>query len=148
MSKTLLPQTTIAAAAANVLSSELVLPPDIANVMVFFDFNYGAGGTDITVFLQTSINIDGTDTWVDIVSFNATTSAKENIYNLNAGTVVTTAHVPLDATMTDNTSVSGIIGDKLRVKYTSTGTYSGTTNIEVVVNMKSLTTDKMNRAPI
>lgn len=148
MSKTLLPQTTISTAVTAALSSEMILPPDVANVLVFFDFNYGAGGTDITVFLQTAINIDGTDVWVDIVTFHATTAALEHIYNMNAGTAVTTAVIPKDGALSDNTSISGIVGDKLRVKYTSTGTYSGTTNIEVVVNLKSLTTDKMVRAPL
>jgi hypothetical protein len=123
----------------------LVLPPDVANVLALFTFTYGSGGTDVTAYLQTSFNQNGTDFWVDIIAFNALLADKTNIYNLNSGTAVTTAVVPADGALTDNTAQGGIIGDKLRVKYTTTGTYASDTTLQVAVSMKSLTTDKGKR---
>lgn len=142
MSKILLPETTITTAVTASLSSELRLPPDVANVLVLFDFVYGSGGTTAKAWLQTKVG----DEWVDIANWAGTTASEKRIYNLNSGTAVTAIYTPLDGTLADDTSVSGIIGDALRVKYTTTGTYAGSTTLTVTVNMKSLTTDKMNKA--
>lgn len=142
MSKILLPETTITTAVTASLSSELRLPPDVANVLVLFDFVYGSGGTTAKAWLQTKVG----DEWVDIANWAGTTASEKRIYNLNSGTAVTTIYTPLDGTLADDSSVSGIIGDALRVKYTTTGTYAGSTTLTVTVNMKSLTTDKMNKA--
>lgn len=41
-----------------------------------------------------------------------------------------------DAVLADDTILNGFIGDELRVKYTTTGTYSGATSLEVRVTVK------------
>lgn len=99
-------------------------------------FVYGSGGTTAKFWLQTSF--DGGATWCDIANLARTTAS------LNTVTVVTanlyfsndTDHpipapiLPLtltDATLADNAKVDGVIGSRLRMKYTTTGTYAGST---------------------
>ncbi len=95
---------------------------------VEFVFLYGAGGTNCTAYLQTSL--DGGSTWIDVVCFQATTAAMSRVYNLT-NVAVTTGATPGDAALTANTAVNGIIGPIWRVKVTTTGTYSGATSLRV-----------------
>lgn len=91
-------------------------------------FTYGSGGTTAKAWVQTSID-DGT-TWFDIASFAFTTSSATRMYSLDT-TAVTTIYTPTDATLTDNTVKSGLLGDKYRVKYTTTGTYADSTTLSI-----------------
>jgi hypothetical protein len=106
------------------------------SVLVQGKFSYGSGGTTVTAWVQTSC--DGGSTWADVASFGYTTLSARSLYNLSALTVGTTAYVPTDGTMASNTSKDGIIGSQWRVKYTTTGTYVGTT-LEVDLGAPGLT---------
>lgn len=92
-------------------------------------FDYGSGGTTAKVWVQTSF--DGGTTWVDIANFAHTTSDLSRAYNLTSNTAVTTVYTVTDGTLADDTCKDGLIGDQLRVKFTSTGTYGGTTTMKV-----------------
>lgn len=91
---------------------------------VQFRLSYGSGGTSIKAYLQTSL--DQGSTWIDIACATFTTASANKVVNLSALTAKTTAATPTDGTLTDDTAVDGILGDRLRVKVTSTGTYANT----------------------
>lgn len=101
-------------------------------------FLYGAGGTNVTAYVQTSL--DGGATWVDIIAFQFTTAALSKMAAVSADVAfAASAYVPIaptDGTLTANTSVQGILGDRIRLKYVTTGTYSGVTSLAVYAHVK------------
>lgn len=99
------------------------------SLFVYCFFDYGSGGTDAKVWVQTSA--DGGTTWIDIANFAVTTSDYAKAYNLSALTPVTTVYTVTDGTLADNTCKDGFIGDQIRIKFTSTGTYGGSTTVKV-----------------
>lgn len=90
---------------------------------------YGSGGTSLKAYLQTSCD-QGT-TWTDIACLTWTTAGGQKVVNLSGLTPKTTAAVPTDGTLTDDTCVDGILGDRLRLKVVSVGTYAGSTVLSV-----------------
>jgi hypothetical protein len=95
------------------------------NMTLQGNFTYGSGGTSADAFVQTSI--DGGSTWVDVAEFHFTTSSQRFVYNLSSGTPVTAEYMPTDGSLQANTSKDGVFGNQWRVKYTTVGTYVGTT---------------------
>lgn len=91
-------------------------------------FDYGSGGTTAKAYVQTSL--DGGTTWVDIAAFAFTTSDATKVATLDT-TAVTTVYTPTDGSLADDTVKNGILGDRLRVKYTTTGTYAGDTTLKI-----------------
>ena len=93
-------------------------------------FLYGAGGTNATAYVQTSL--DGGTTWFDIASFQFTTSAASKVSALTTGIAPgTQAFTPGDGALTANTVINGVLGDRFRAKLTTTGTYTGATSLAV-----------------
>lgn len=95
-------------------------------------FLYGAGGTTAKAFIQTSV--DGGLSWFDIMAFAHTTAALTRVTAVSSYIIPSVASVPVavtDGTMADNTVLNGILGDRLRVKYVTTGTYTGATSLAV-----------------
>lgn len=88
------------------------------------NFVYGSGGTSADAWVQTSV--DGT-TWTDVANFHFTTASARFLFNVSSYTAVTTEYVPTDGTLAVNTAKDGIVGPWWRVKYTTVGTYAGTT---------------------
>lgn len=86
---------------------------------------YGSGGTTVRAYVQTSLD-QGT-TWIDLACVLFGTASEVAVLNFSGLTPKTTAAVPTDGAMTDDTAVDGILGDRLRVKVVSTGTYAGST---------------------
>ena len=72
-------------------------------------------------WVQTSL--DQGQTWVDIFCAAFTTAAGFKIVNLSGLTPRTTVLAPTDAGLADDTVVDGALGDRLRLKITSTGTF-------------------------
>lgn len=90
---------------------------------------YGSGGTSIKVYVQTTLDDENTAT--DIACFTFTTASAVKARNLSALTPRTTDVTQTDGTLTDDTSVDGILGTKFRVKIVSVGTYAGSTTLTV-----------------
>lgn len=132
---TALAQTTIAGAVTGQLSGEVKGFPGAKVIAAQATFNYGSGGTTVKAWLQTSL--DGGTTWHDIANFAFTTSAGKFLHNVVAEPATPyTPAAPTDATLADNTVKNGPIGDRFRVKYTTTGTYAGATNLRVDLVIK------------
>jgi len=125
----MLPATTITTAVANQVSATHLLP-GVRYLAVQGKFVYVSGGTNAKAWFQTSL--DAGATWIDIAEFTFTTSTATRVYSLDT-TAVTTQYTPTDGTLTANTSKGGILGDRFRVKYTTTGTYAGGTTLAVDV---------------
>jgi len=86
---------------------------------------YGSGGTTIKAYLQTSI--DQGATWIDIACVLFATASEHACLNFSALTPKTTAVTPTDGSLTDDTAVDGVLGERFRLKVVSTGTYAGST---------------------
>lgn len=96
---------------------------------VAFRFAYGSGGTTCKAYLQTSFD-QGT-TWVDVACAAFATASATKIINLSGLTPKTTAATPTDGSLTDDTCVDGLLGDRLRVKITTVGAYAANTTLSV-----------------
>src|SRR5262245_54921578 len=93
-------------------------------------FAYGSGGTTATAYVQTSF--DGGLTWIDVASFQFTTTSGRKVSALAADRApASQAFTPSDGALTANTVIDGLIGDLWRCKLTTTGTYAGNTNLKV-----------------
>lgn len=96
-------------------------------------FTYGSGGATAKAWLQTSL--DGGVTWIDIACFSFTTATAAKVFTLDL-TAVTTVYTPTDGTLANDTVKNGIIGDQLRIKYTTTNTYAGGTTLKIDVQVR------------
>jgi hypothetical protein len=100
------------------------------SVVAWANFDYGADGTTVNATIQTSLD-QGT-TWIDIIRFDFTTSdrkATAAVGTFAAGAVTTLAALGSEGKL-DN-----VLGDRLRLKVTSTGTYATNTTLSVRVNV-------------
>jgi len=125
----MLPSTTITAAAANQVGPTVRLY-NVMYLTVQAKFVYGSGGTNVTAWLQTSL--DGGATWIDIAGFQFTTTTATRVYSLTR-TAVASIYTPTDGAIAPNTAKDGILGSHYRVKYTTTGDYAGGTTLQVDV---------------
>ena len=91
------------------------------------NFTYGSGGTTCKAYVQTSL--DGGVTWIDIACFAFTTSSARRVSAVVAdpATALTANTIPGDGVLTDNNILNGVIGDIVRVKVISVGTYAAST---------------------
>lgn len=90
---------------------------------------YGSGGTTIRVYLQTSL--DQGQTWIDIAAVLFTTAGGVQVVNLSGLDKLTAWTTPTDGALADNTVLDGVLGDQLRAKIITTGTYAGGTLVSV-----------------
>ena len=84
---------------------------------------YGSGGTSLKVDVETSL--DQGQTWVAVARLAFTTSSAVKVVNLSGLTVKTTPATP--GTLSDDSCLDGVLGDRLRCRITSVGTYASTT---------------------
>lgn len=89
-------------------------------------FVYGSGGTTCIVVVQTSL--DQGASWIDICRFDFSTANAKKVANISAAGAVAPAAV---ATLGAEGKLDGILGDRLRAKVTSTGSYAGNTSVSV-----------------
>lgn len=127
---TLLPPLTLTAAISGQASTARTGLAGMKWLALETIFVYGSGGTDAKVWIQTSL--DGGTTWFDIAScvFAQTSTKKLQVVRIDPASDITPATVPGDAALTDDT-VLHVLGDRLRTKVTSTGTYGGSTTLAV-----------------
>jgi len=92
---------------------------------------YGSGGGDMRVFLQGSFDQGTTPVDLDCQLF--TTASGTNLLSFDGRNTVQRSGSPAegvvatDGALADDTSIDGLIPDRLRVKIVSTGTYGGST---------------------
>lgn len=127
--ESLLSATITTAVTGSVGSTYLIRNAQPNNLYLQAVFTYGSGGTSATAYVQTSF--DGGTTWIDIASFGFTTASATKVVNLSALNSVTTVYTPTDGSLSSNTVKDGLIGPRLRVKYTTVGTYGGSTTLVV-----------------
>jgi hypothetical protein len=101
----------------------------MAAVTAQFRLAYGSGGSSIKAYLQTSLD-QGT-TPVDIACIVFAAAGETEIINLSGLTPKTTQVQPTDGALADDTCLDGVLGDRLRLKIVSTGTYAGSTVLSV-----------------
>ena len=107
----------------------------VINVASQAAFTYGSGGTTAKAYIQTSL--DNGTTWIDCTSYAFATTTAVRVFRWGMAAGSGTAQVtPTDGSLTDNTMVNGIVGDLLRVKVISTGTYAGNTTLTVTAALK------------
>ena len=100
------------------------VPPGGVSIMI--KVAYGSGGTTIAAWVQTSL--DGGATWADVAAIAAVTTASvTSVFNVSTLTPKLTPIVLTDGSLAAGTAIDGIVGPLWRVKYTTTGTYAGTT---------------------
>jgi hypothetical protein len=124
-----LPALTIAAAVAATATPPITQLGGMTYLAVIAKFLYGAGGTTVDAYLQTSIN--GGASWIDIMEFNFTTAAATKVSAVSTAVALAAVAVPGDGALTVNTILNGLLGDRLRLKYVTVGTYSGATSLAV-----------------
>ncbi len=114
------------------------LPDECAGLLAECIFVDGGGGTTIKVFIQTSFDTIGgaTPVWVDIMCFAFTTSAGRKILKVREETAIVADYVETVDALTDDTAVSGIIGNRLRARIVTTGTYTATSTIDVYLRIE------------
>ena len=119
------------AGAQTVVSDESSVPFGTRILSALAKFVWVGGGTSVKVYVQTSL--DGGSTWIDIMcfAFAGTTANKASAVKTNIA--LAAGVTPTDGTLTDNTILDGLIGDRIRVKYIVAGTYTGATTLSVAV---------------
>lgn len=125
---------TITTANSAAVTDPIALPPGTKAAAIEQILTYGSGGTSGKAWVQTTF--DNGTTWVDVMCMTFTTSSVSKCVNLSGMTPVTTLYAPTDGTLSDDTSKDGLLGDKMRVKYTTVGTYAGSTTLKVYVHPK------------
>lgn len=111
--------------AAGVAQSLIDRLEGMSAVTIHAKFVYGSGGTACIVVVQTTFN--GTD-WIDIARFDFATANAQKTVNLSAAAAAAVAAV---AALSAEGKTDGVLGDRLRAKVTSTGTYSTNTSVSV-----------------
>ncbi len=126
---------TLAAAETAIVSAPVKYLTGMKIVVAEAVFVRAGGGTTAKFWIQTSL--DGATTWIDIINFAFTTSTASLVAVCNAYLATSAASLtPTDGTLADNTVVPGVLGSYLRLKYTTTGTYSGASSISINVVVK------------
>ncbi len=123
----LYPATVITTALTASVTTPLTGLAGMKYVVVEAIFTYGAGGTTAKAFVQTSL--DGGLTWFDIMCFSYTTSSASKVSAVTITTALAAAVVPGSSALTADTILSGVLGDRLRVSVTTTGTYTTATTL-------------------
>lgn len=91
-------------------------------------FTRAGGGTTAKAWIQTSF--DNGTSWFDIANFAFTTATAQRLFNLTNDSVTSIA-TPGDGALADNTAVNGFLGPIFRVKYSTTGTYTGASSFQI-----------------
>ena len=90
-------------------------------------FQYGSGGTSVTVYFQTSF--DQGQTAVDIAAIEFTEASGTAVVNLSALTPRTTPLTPTQQQLSPGSCNDGLLGDRLRAVVVVTGAYNNSTQL-------------------
>jgi len=114
------------------VGSVLSVPADCTSLTIEGSLTYGSGGTSAKAFVQTSL--DGGSTFIDVICFTFATASLRKVANITRSTA-TAPTTPSVGGMSDNTQLSGIIGDIIRIQVVTTGTYAGSTTLDIFAEM-------------
>jgi hypothetical protein len=103
-------------------------------ITVYATFVYGSSGTTVKAWLQTSLD-DGA-TWIDVMNFAFLLASLNKVAQVNNFVAQASVLTPTDGTLADNTIVNGILGPRLRLKITTTGTYAGDTTLALTAMIR------------
>ncbi len=122
---------TITTALAAVIRGPISGLYGMKNLVIEANFVYGSAGTTVDAWLQTSL--DGGSSWIDIAQFAFLTTSLRKVHTVVLPAVVATRTnvTPLDGTLGDNLIQDGILGDMIRAKLTTVGTYAGGTTLNI-----------------
>jgi hypothetical protein len=84
---------------------------------------WGSGGTTIDAYLQTSV--DGGATWIDIWNVHLLTASAVAVASFFTDEAVA-PFTPSDGALASNTQINGVLGNMLRLKLVTVGTYANT----------------------
>lgn len=124
---TILNATLAGAVTADVTAGVFVLPRT-ESLTLDATITVAGGGTTAKAWVQTSF--DAGTSWVDIANFAFTTATAKRLYHLTP-VAVTTIATPTEGSLADNTAVNGLLGTMVRVKLTTTGTYTGASSFVI-----------------
>ena len=126
----LLATTTITGAVTAVVTTPITLLTGMMYLVMQAQMAVGTGGTSIQAWVQTSI--DGGTTWIDVATFAFANTPLRKVSAVNGYIApAAQAFTATDGTLADNTIQQGVLGNRVRLKYTSVGTYSGGTTLTV-----------------
>lgn len=125
---TLLPPVTITAAVANVVGPTVPVN-GLRDLLVEAAFVYGSGGTTAKAWVQTRVK---GGTWRDVMNFAFLIASLTKFQKVSIVTALAANIAASDAALADNTILDGFLGDELRIKYTTTGTYAGSTTLALI----------------
>jgi hypothetical protein len=116
--------------AATEIGPEVAVPAEGNVLSLETVFVRAAGGTSVNVYLQTSL--DGGATWFDIANqaFLTTTASKLSAVSRKIAPAAQ-AGAPGDAALAGGTILQGILGDRIRAKIVTAGTYTGASTVDV-----------------
>jgi len=126
---TILPVSTITVA-ATLTGAPFILHGGAKEITAIADFVYGSGGTTCKAYLQTKVG----GTWTDIMCFAFALASAKKISVVHEDTPMAPALPPTDGTLADDTILNGLLGQEVRVKVISVGTYAGGTTIGIEGN--------------
>jgi hypothetical protein len=96
------------------------------------------GGTTAKAYVQTSL--DQGATWFDVICFAFTNTTASKTAAISSGIAfAASAYAPLtpgNGALADNTCIQGIFGDRFRVSYVTTGTFTGASSLAVYAQVK------------
>ena len=87
----------------------------------------GTLGTAVKAYLQTSLD-QGT-TWFDIACLAFAGTSGQKAVNLSGMTGGTTPPAVTDGALADDTTIQGFLGDRFRLKLTTTGTFGAASTL-------------------
>lgn len=119
---------TITTALAAVIRGPISGLYGMRNIAIEANFVYGSAGTSVKVWIQTSL--DGGSNWIDIANFAFLLTSARKVTTLAIATAAETV-TPVDGSLGDDLEVDGILGDMIRAKLTTVGTYAGDTTLDV-----------------
>lgn len=87
----------------------------------------GTLGTSVKAYLQTSL--DQAATWFDIGCLTFAGTSGQKFVNISGGSGSTTPPAVTDGALADDTTIQGPLGDRFRLKLTSTGTFGAASTL-------------------
>lgn len=103
-------------------------------VNVRFLYGTSSGSPSVKAYLQTTTDDEATVCDIACVLFEE--ASEHKILNFSALTPKTSQVTPTNKTLSDDTSVDGIIGNKIRLVVVVVGTYSSSTQVVAGINIR------------